>query len=176
MAITVRRPNLNWREKIYLPAIMSGLAITFRHLRRYLSGKGKVTMEYPEQKWDANMPDHYRGAPALVRDVAGRIRCVACQLCEFICPPRAIKIIPGELPSDDKFAKVEKYPNEFDIDMIRCIYCGMCEEVCPEQAIFLRKDYAITGFTREDMVHHKDKLLEIGGVMNGVVLKWNEKK
>jgi NADH-quinone oxidoreductase subunit I len=52
----------------------------------------------------------------------------------------------------------------------------MCEEVCPEQAIFLRKDYAITGFTRADMVHHKEKLLEIGGGMHGVVLKWNEKK
>src|SRR5262249_243987 len=75
-----------------------------------------------------------------------------------------------------RFAKVEKFPQEFDIDMIRCIYCGMCEEVCPEQAIFLRKDYAITGFTRADMVHHKEQLLEIGGVMHGVVLKWNEKK
>ena len=104
------------------------------------------------------------------------MRCVACQLCEFICPPRAIKIIPGEIPPSDRFAKVEKFPQEFDIDMIRCIYCGMCEEVCPEQAIFLRKDYAITGFTRADMVHHKEKLLEIGGVMHGVVLKWNEKK
>ncbi len=60
--------------------------------------------------------------------------------------------------------------------MIRCIFCGMCEEVCPEQAIFLRKDYAITGYTRAEMVHHKEKLLEIGGVIHGVVLKWNEKK
>src|SRR5437016_7964299 len=117
-----------------------------------------------------------RDAPALVRDSDGRVRCVACQLCEFICPPRAIKIIPGEIPSTDRFARVEKYPEEFDIDMIRCIFCGMCEEVCPEQAIFLRKEYAITGFTRADMVHHKEKLLEIGGVMHGVVLKWNEKK
>ncbi len=78
--------------------------------------------------------------------------------------------------STDRFAKVEKYPEAFDIDMIRCIYCGMCEEVCPEQAIFLRKDYAITGYTRAEMVHHKEKLLEIGGVMHGVVLKWNKKK
>src|SRR6266567_7666708 len=81
-----------------------------------------------------SLPDHYRGAPALVRDSGGRVRCVACQLCEFICPPRAIKMIPGEIPPGDRFAKVEKFPQEFDIDMIRCIYCGMCEEVCPEQA------------------------------------------
>ena len=176
MAVTVARPKLNWRERVYLPAILSGLLITINHFKRMLLGRTNVTMEYPEQRNDANMPDYYRGAPTLVRDSGGRIRCVACQLCEFICPPRAIKIVPGEIPAKDRFAKVEKYPDEFDIDMIRCIYCGMCEEVCPEQAIFLRKDYAITGFSREDMVHHKDKLLEIGGVMHGVVLKWNEKK
>jgi NADH-quinone oxidoreductase subunit I len=155
MTITVPRPKLNWRERLYLPAIVAGLAITFKHFKNLLLGRTKVTMQYPEQKWDGNLPDYYRGAPALVR---------------------AIKIIPGEIPSTDRFAKVEKYPEAFDIDMIRCIFCGMCEEVCPEQAIFLRKDYAITGYTRADMVHHKEKLLEIGGVMHGVVLKWNEKK
>jgi NADH-quinone oxidoreductase subunit I len=176
MAITVSRPKLNLRERLYLPAILTGMAITLRHFRNMLFGRTKVTMQYPEEKWDANLPEHYRGAPALVKDDTGRVRCVACQLCEFICPPRAIRIIPGEFSADEKFAKVEKYPAEFDIDMIRCIYCGMCEEVCPEQAIYLRKDYAITGFTRSDMVHNKEKLLEIGGVMHGVVLKWNEKK
>ena len=176
MALTVPRLKLNWRERMYLPAIVAGLAITFKHFKNMLLGRTKVTMQYPEQKWDSNMPEHYRGAPALVRDTDGRVRCVACQLCEFICPPRAIKIIPDEIASTDRFAKVEKYPLEFDIDMIRCIFCGMCEEVCPEQAIYLRKDYAITGFTREEMVHRKDKLIEIGGVMHGVVLKWNAKK
>jgi NADH-quinone oxidoreductase subunit I len=176
MAITVSRPKLNIRERLYLPAILSGMAITMRHFKNMLFGRTKVTMQYPEEKWDSHLPEHYRGAPALVRDDTGRVRCVACQLCEFICPPRAIKIIPGEFAAGDKFAKVEKFPQEFDIDMIRCIYCGLCEEVCPEQAIYLRKDYAITGFTRADMVHNKEKLLEIGGVMHGVVLKWNEKK
>src|SRR5438552_3202207 len=87
-----------------------------------LLGRTKVTMQYPEQKWDSSLPDHYRGAPALVRDEDGRVRCVACQLCEFICPPRAIKIVAGEIPSTDRFAKVEKYPEEFDIDMVRCIF------------------------------------------------------
>ena len=91
-------------------------------------------------------------------------------------PPRAITIKPEEIPAESKFAKVEKRPKEFDIDMIRCIYCGLCEEVCPEQAIFLRKDYAITGTTRAEMVHHKARLYELGGVFNGLVHKWNPQK
>ncbi len=140
MTITVPRPRLNWRERLYLPGIAAGLAITFKHFKNMLLGRTKVTMQYPEQKWDSHLPDYYRGAPALVRDADGRVRCVACQLCEFICPPRAIKIIPGEIPPSDRFAKVEKFPEEFDIDMIRCIYCGMCEEVCPEQAMHLLRD------------------------------------
>src|SRR3984957_953468 len=176
MAYTVSRPKLTFWEKTYLPQIAGGLLITIRHLVNMLSGKTKVVMQYPEEKPDAHLPPYYRGAPALVKDEKGRERCVACQMCEFICPPRAIRIKPGELPAASKWAKVEKFPTAFDIDMTRCIYCGMCEEVCPEQAIFLRKDYAITGFTREQMMHRKEKLLEIGGVMHGVVLKWNEKK
>jgi NADH-quinone oxidoreductase subunit I len=176
MAYVVPRPNLTWKEKIYLPSIVSGLAITFKHIKRMLAGQTKVVMQYPEEKWDSSLPEHYRGAPTLVTDEHGRERCVACQLCEFICPPRAITIKPEEIPSDSTFAKVEKRPLEFDIDMIRCIYCGLCEEVCPEQAIFLRKDYAIVGVTRAEMVHDKKKLYELGGVFNGLVHKWNPQK
>ena len=176
MAYVVPRPNLTWKEKIYLPSIIGGLITTFKHLRRMLGGERKVVMQYPEEKWDSHMPEHYRGAPTLVRDEHGRERCVACQLCEFICPPRAIRIKPGEIPAESRFAKVEKYPEEFDIDMIRCIYCGLCEEVCPEQAIFLRKDYAIVGTTRGEMVHDKAKLYELGGVFSGLVHKWNPQK
>ena len=129
-----------------------------------------------EERWDFQLPPWFRGAPALVKDEHGRERCVACQLCEFICPPRAITIVPEEIPSSDPWAKVEKRPKEFEIDMIRCIYCGLCEEVCPEQAIFLKKEYSITGYTRKEMVNNKEKLLEMGGVMEGLVYKWNEKK
>ncbi len=176
MAYTVARPKLTFLEKIYLPSIAAGLAITFKHMVNTITGRKKVTMQYPEEKWDAHLPEHYRGAPTLVKDEHGRERCVACQLCEFICPPRAIRIKPGEIPKESRWAKVEKFPEEFDIDMIRCIYCGLCEEVCPEQAIFLRKDYAITGLTREEMVHDKEKLYELGGVRSGLVHKWNELK
>src|ERR1700730_14536321 len=98
MAYPVRRPKLNWRERMYLPAIVAGMAITIKHFKNMLLGRTKVTMQYPEEKPDAHFPEHYRGAPALVRDTDGRVRCVACQLCEFICPPRAIKIVAGEIP------------------------------------------------------------------------------
>ena len=176
MAYTVSRPKLTFWEKTYLPQVVGGLAITLRHFRNMLAGRTHVVMQYPEERVDANLPPYYRGAPALVKDEKGRERCVACQMCEFICPPRAIRIKPGEIPLDSPYAKVEKAPQAFDIDMIRCIYCGLCEEVCPEQAIFLRKDYAITGLTRAEMVHDKKKLYEMGGVMDGLVNKWNEKK
>jgi NADH-quinone oxidoreductase subunit I len=176
MAYTVARPKLTFAEKAYLPAILTGLGITLSHFLNILSGRKKVTMQYPEEKWDKQLPAHYRGAPTLVTDEHGRERCVACQLCEFICPPRAITIHPGEIPEKDRWRKVEKYPREFEIDMIRCIYCGLCEEVCPEQAIFLLKDYAITGLTRQEMVNDKRKLYELGGVMTGLVNKWNDKK
>lgn len=176
MAVIVQRPKLTLAERLYLPTIVAGLAITWKHIVRTLTGRKKVTMQYPEERWDANLPEYYRGAPTLVKDEHGKERCVACQLCEFICPPRAIKIIPEEIPANDRWGKVEKRPREFEIDMIRCIYCGLCEEVCPEQAIFLRKDYSITGLSRSEMVHNKEKLYELGGVMEGLVFKWNQKK
>src|SRR5947208_15667167 len=106
MTITVPRPRLNWRERLYLPGIAAGLAITFKHFKNMLLGRTRVTMQYAERKWDSHLPDYYRGAPALVRDADGRVGCGACQLCEFIRPPRAIKIIAREIASSVLFASV----------------------------------------------------------------------
>jgi NADH-quinone oxidoreductase subunit I len=175
----VDRKPLNLWERLYVPAVANGFKVTWRHFKRTVF-EGRNAADdtaggyYPEVPW--KVEPGYRGAPYLVRDQEGKTKCVSCQLCEFICPPRAITITPGELPKSDPFAKVEKAPREFKIDMIRCIYCGLCEEVCPEQAIFLKKEYSITGYTRKEMVNNKGKLLEMGGVMEGLVYKWNEKK
>ena len=74
MAYVVPRPNLTWKEKIYLPSIVAGLFITIKHLKRMLSGQTKVVMQYPEEKWDSHMPEHYRGAPTLVKDEHGGLQ------------------------------------------------------------------------------------------------------
>jgi NADH-quinone oxidoreductase subunit I len=68
--------------------------------------------------------------------------------------------------------KAEKMPLEFEIDMLRCIFCGYCQEVCPEEAIFLMEDYSLTGYTREEMVYGKEKLLALGGVHQDTIKKW----
>ena len=170
MAIKVveRRP-LTLAERTYLPQILAGLKVTWDNMVR-----PAVTLQYPEER--PAIPRNYRGVPTLVMDPNGREKCVSCQLCEFICPPRAIKIKPGSIPAENQYAKVEKAPEAFDIDMTRCIYCGLCEEVCPEQAIYLRKEYAITGESRAEMVHDKAKLYELGGTMPNLVHKWNPDK
>ena len=186
--MVVKRPTLSWLETLYVPALVTGLSITFKHFVKTLralvfrtklkrprtlmdfSERDMVTMQYPEEKWP--MPEGYRGAPTLVRDEDGREKCVSCQLCEFVCPPKAIRITPGEI-TDGRYANVEKAPKEFVIDMTRCIYCGFCEEACPEEAIFLNKDYNIlANYTRGSLFHNKQKLYEMGGVLRRPIKKW----
>jgi len=175
--MVVKRPKLSLAEQFYLPAIVTGLAITLKHLRKLVSGKTKATMQYPEERWDSQLPPWYRGAPALVKDEHGKERCVACQLCEFICPPGAITIVPEEIPPFGSLGKSREAPQGVRDrhDPLHLLWL-VRRRVCPEQAIFLKKDYSITGYTREEMVHKKEKLYEMGGVMEGLVYKWNEKK
>jgi NADH-quinone oxidoreductase subunit I len=114
--------------------------------------------------------------PTLVKDPNGREKCVSCQLCEFVCPPKAIRITPGGIAEDSPQAHVEKAPREFEIDMLRCIYCGMCQEVCPEEAIWLQSQYSMTGYSREEMVNNKARLYELGGTLPDEHFKWDRKK
>ncbi|HVU33197.1 MAG TPA: NADH-quinone oxidoreductase subunit I [Opitutaceae bacterium] len=167
--VPVERKPLTFAERTYVPQIVGGLKTTWKHLVR-----PKETMEYPEQR--PAIPAGYRGVPTLVKDPNGREKCVSCQLCEFVCPPKAIRITPGEIPPDSANAHVERAPQAFDIDMLRCIYCGMCQEVCPEEAIWLQQQYTMTGYTREEMVNHKDRLYEIGGTLPDEHFKWDYKK
>ena len=167
--IPVNRKPLTLAERTYIPQIVAGLKTTMKHLVA-----PPVTMEYPEQR--PEIPPNYRGVPTLVRDPHGREKCVSCQLCEFVCPPKAIRITPGEIAPDASTAHVEKAPQAFEIDMLRCIYCGMCQEVCPEEAIFLRNEYSISHTTRAAFVHNKQKLYEMGGTQPDEHYKWDKKR
>lgn len=164
----VKRHELKWYEELYLPAIVSGLGRTFAQMF-----EPDITLEYPEER--PQIHANYRGAPGLVKDQEGREKCVSCQLCEFICPPKAIRIVPGEIDEGREDEHVEKAPEAFDIDMLRCIYCGYCEEVCPEQAIFMTDMYELNGATRAELIHDKARLYEIGGVRVDPIRKWEDK-
>lgn len=164
----VKRDKLSFWERLYVPAILGGLKVTLRHF----FGK-KLTLQYPEEKW--SVPPGYRGAPYLVKDQDGRTKCVSCQLCEFVCPPKAIRITPPGPGGTPEAGNVEKGPKEFEINMLRCIFCGFCQEVCPEEAIFLMKDYSLTGTSRQEMVFNKEKLLKLGGIHQDKIQKWKHK-
>lgn len=175
----VQRKKLTWFERLYLPAIFGGLKVTSRHLVRTLFGRRTVAKEvaggfYPETKWKVG--PGYRGAPYLVKDQEGNTKCVSCQLCEFVCPPKAIRITPpGPVGSYADRPNAEKMPKEFEINMLRCIFCGYCQEVCPEEAIFLMDDYSLHGTSRKEMIYNKEKLLALGGTHNDRIKKWDKK-
>lgn len=170
MAIKVlERKPLSLAEKTYLPQIIGGLGITMKNML-----KPAVTMEYPDERPD--IPPHYRGVPTLVKDPNGREKCVSCQLCEFVCPPKAIRITPGGIDEESEHAHVEKAPREFEINMLRCIYCGYCEEVCPEEAIFLQNIFSLNGLSREELRFKKKKLYELGGTLPDNHFKWDKKR
>lgn len=163
----IRRRSLMTR--LYLPSILAGLWVTLRHIFRK-----KDTIQYPEQR--RRFGDRYRGVPVLVKDQDGREKCVACYMCQWVCPPVAITIEAAEYPSHHPLHQIEKYPDKFEINMLRCIYCGLCEEACPEEAIFMSKTYVVTGTSRELMIFDKQKLYEIGGVRQDEVKKWSPER
>src|SRR5439155_438322 len=115
----------------------------------------KVTEQYPEQEPD--LPANYRGVHRLNRDEQGRVKCVACYMCATACPAHCIDIVAAPSPWPDR----EKYPETFVIDELRCIYCGMCEQACPVDAIELTTLFDLTGFSREEMMFDKEKLLSV---------------
>lgn len=138
---------------MYLPAILSGLAITIRHLFRK-----KVTVKYPEQKRE--MSGRYCGWHVLKCD-EGRENCTACGLCAVACPAEAITMTAAERKKgEENLYREEKYAAVYEINMLRCIYCGLCEEACPKEAIFLTDRIVPSDFLRANFIFGKDKLVE----------------
>lgn len=165
--VVVKRKKLSLLEKTYIPQILGGLWITLKNLF-----KKKVTLQYPEQR--PSLPERYRGAPTLVKDPDGRQKCVSCQLCEFVCPSKAIKVTPGEIDPNSPYSFIEKAPKNFEINMLRCIFCGLCQEVCPEKAIVLQKEFSICNYDRKSFVRDKATLYQKGGVLPDKIMKWKK--
>ena len=151
----MERQPMTFMERIYLPAVIKGMAITLSHLFRK-----KATISYPEQK--RPMSEVFRGLHILKRDEKGAERCTACGLCALACPAEAITMTAAERNSDNKHLyREEKYASVYEINMLRCIFCGLCEEACPKAAIFLQNDImAPASFEREDFIYGKDRLVE----------------
>jgi NADH-quinone oxidoreductase subunit I len=141
-------------EKLYLPAIFSGMMITMKHIL-----KRKKTIKYPEEV--RVFAPVYRGQHVLKRDQEGRENCTACGLCAVACPAEAITMVADERKrGEEKLYREEKYASTYEINMLRCIFCGLCEEACPKEAIFLTDRIVPTEFERADFIYGKDKLVE----------------
>lgn len=148
---------------MYVPEIAKGLVRTFKHMAfeapfttQYLGPKGQEKQGWPLKVDPETAPynPRSRGEHILKTDEEGREKCVACLLCEAACPARCIRIVPGPSPWPDR----ERYPVEFEIDMLRCIYCAYCEEACPCDAIELTpKPYTVRD-NREGFLYDKDTL------------------
>jgi len=142
------------RIKYYLNSLMlleliKGLRLTGRNLF-----KRKVTVQYPEEKTPQS--PRFRGLHALRRYPNGEERCIACKLCEAVCPAVAITI-ESEQRSDGT-----RRTTQYDIDLTKCIFCGFCEESCPVDSIVETRIFEYHGEKRGDLLMTKQKLLEVG--------------
>ncbi len=129
--------------------LLLGLRLTGRYLFRK-----KFTVQYPEEK--APQSPRFRGLHALRRYPNGEERCIACKLCEAVCPALAITIDSHQ--RDDGTRRTTRY----DIDLTKCIFCGFCEESCPVDSIVETRIYEYHGEKRGDLLMTKEKLLAIG--------------
>ena len=129
--------------------LLKGLALT----GKYLFAK-KITVQYPEEKTPQS--PRFRGLHALRRYANGEERCIACKLCEAVCPALAITIESDQ--RDDGSRRTTRY----DIDLFKCIYCGLCEEACPVDAIVETREFEYHFENRGENIMTKEKLLAVG--------------
>ncbi len=136
-------------SSLMLIELIKGMALTGRHLF-----KRKITIQFPEER--TPMSPRFRGLHALRRYPNGEERCIACKLCEAVCPALAITIESAQ--RDDGTRRTTRY----EIDLYKCIFCGFCEESCPVDSIVETRFIDYHGEVRGDLIYTKEKLLAIG--------------
>jgi NADH-quinone oxidoreductase subunit I len=142
-----------WIDRAARSVFLSDFTSAFVLTMKYFF-KPKATINYPFEK--GPLSPRFRGEHALRRYANGEERCIACKLCEAICPAQAITIEAE--PRDDGSRRTTRY----DIDMLKCIYCGFCQEACPVDAIVEGPNFEFAAETREELMYDKDKLLANG--------------
>ncbi|MCC8371403.1 MAG: NADH-quinone oxidoreductase subunit NuoI [Rickettsia endosymbiont of Pseudomimeciton antennatum] len=140
---------INYLKSFFLFEIVSGLGLTLKYFF-----KPKVTINYPYEK--GRISPRFKGEHALRRYANGEERCIACKLCEAICPAQAI-IIEAEERVDGS-----RRTTRYDIDMTKCIYCGLCQEACPVDAIVEGPNFEFATISHEELIYDKEKLLKNG--------------
>ena len=143
------KPIVQFFKSFLLVEMLKGLAVTGRNLFAR-----KITIQYPEEK--TPMSPRFRGLHALRRYPNGEERCIACKLCEAVCPAKAITIESEQ--RDDGSRRTTRY----DIDLTKCIFCGFCEESCPVDSIVETNIHEYHGEKRGDLYLTKDMLLAVG--------------
>ncbi|MFZ1529752.1 MAG: NADH-quinone oxidoreductase subunit I [Ferruginibacter sp.] len=149
----VDRREMNLWERMYVPAIVKGMSITFGHIF-----KKNPTIQYPEKQ--RPFSPVFRGLQILNRDEEGRENCTACGLCAVACPAEAITMEAAERQAgEEHLYREEKYAAKYEINMLRCIFCGYCEEACPKDAIYLSETFVPADYQRKQFVYKKEDLL-----------------
>ena len=139
----------NYIQSLFLWELMKGLQLTLKHLF-----SPNITVQYPEEKTPQS--HRFRGLHALRRYPNGEERCIACKLCEAVCPAVAITI------ESEQRADGSRRTTRYDIDLSKCIFCGFCEESCPVDSIVETRIFEYHGEKRSDLIMTKQRLLEVG--------------
>ncbi|HEY0635718.1 MAG TPA: NADH-quinone oxidoreductase subunit NuoI [Gammaproteobacteria bacterium] len=147
-------PVMRFFRSLLLWELLVGMRLTFRYMLRTVLQRKEITVQYPEER--APMSPRFRGLHALRRYPNGEERCIACKLCEVVCPALAITIEAA--PRADGSRRTTRY----DIDLTKCIFCGFCEESCPVDSIVETRIYEYHGDVRSDLIMTKEKLLAVG--------------
>ncbi|MEZ5926647.1 MAG: NADH-quinone oxidoreductase subunit NuoI [Hyphomicrobiaceae bacterium] len=137
-------------RSLFLGEFVSAFFLTMRYFF-----SRKATLDYPFEK--GPLSPRFRGEHALRRYPNGEERCIACKLCEAICPAQAITIEAGPRRNDGT-----RRTTRYDIDMVKCIYCGLCQEACPVDAIVEGPNFEFATETREELYYNKERLLANG--------------